>query len=76
MAASADRKSKCNHSNKSEIVGAKHRAFDERLESGGKAASDKRHTLKIVIRDPEVCKGNPHDKQLNRALSDGRTAFT
>ena len=72
MAASADTKSKCDHSNKSEIVGAKHRAFDERLESGGKAAPDKRHTLRIVVRDPGICIEHLYD----RALSDGRTAFT
>jgi hypothetical protein len=72
MAASADKKSKCDHSNKSEIVGTKHRAFDERLESGGKAAPDRRHTVRIVVRDPRACKEHLHD----RALSDGRTAFT
>jgi hypothetical protein len=45
---------------KPEIVGAKHKAFYERLESGGKAVLDKRHTSKIVAKDLDPGAGKMH----------------
>lgn len=45
---------------KPEIVGAKHKASYERLESGGKAVIDKRHTSKIVTKDLEPGAGKMH----------------
>ena len=45
---------------KPEIVGAKHKAFYERLESGGKAVLDKRHTSKVAAKDLDLGAGKMH----------------